>query len=1709
LKSIISTKTQQLASLSKVKFLAFFACILANSHFVLAQDTNDTTAPILTYVGLSPDSVELNPNSSDTQEISLSLTFEDENLVRVNTFYLQNLANNEQIEFTQVGSWEITNNTHSATFVANIAPTNSTGTWYLSSLVATDSLNNSNADYDTLEDLLLARLAPFVSVLPNTSTQNFDATLEAQEGFSQSMGAQTSYLDLTIQDAVEYEIWFVPNANTSFTDIVFSEAISLSQACSTFSNYTKCKVTSSNNNNAILAQIDTQAAELDTFGYSVYVVPTGQGYESDWLTNLVIFPPEDFDNDGIPNEQDLDDDNDGVSDLLDLFPLDPSETVDADLDGIGDNADTDDDNDDVPDEMDAFPFDATENNDNDNDGIGDNADTDDDNDNVLDSEDAFPFDPTETIDTDNDGIGNNADNDDDNDGGLDDNDAFPLDPTETIDSDNDGIGNNADLDDDNDGTPDVNDAFTRDPTEDTDTDEDGIGNNADEDDDNDGINDIDDEFPLDAGDARDNDQDGIGDNADLDDDNDDFPDLLDAFPFNPNENADFDNDGIGDNADPDDDNDGLDDAQDRFPKDASEVADFDNDNIGNNADTDDDNDGVLDVVDAFPFAVTEWFDTDNDGIGNNADLDDDNDGVDDEFDAFDNDPTETIDNDSDGIGNNADPDDDNDGVVDTLDAFPLDPSESLDTDNDGVGNNTDTDDDGDLVADESDLFPLDRTESADNDLDGIGNNADLDDDNDTVLDVDDAFPFDAGETLDTDTDGIGDNADTDDDNDGFDDANDLFPLDETEWADNDLDGQGDNRDIDDDNDGVIDTEDAFVFDPSETLDNDEDGIGNNADTDDDNDGVLDEADAFPFSPAETSDTDNDGIGNNADSDDDNDGIVDEDDIQPLNPTIGDDEAPTLDGISDIVVEATGPLTPITLDPPRVRDNNLNPASLSSSYEGPLPLGEHVITWTAIDFAGNRSELDQNVTVQDTTPPVFSELAVIEIASRGLLTDVSIDINETAFDLVEGTVTAVVVTENNLKAGRQSVMLQATDASGNSAITELALNILPSITAKPSGFTSPGSLLQIPVVLSGKAPEYPVSMEFTVVGPVVSATSGILEITEGQLAYLSLEVAQTANLGEQVFVNFANPQNAVIANMSQINLLVTNVNQAPVTNIKLLQNQEVMSFAYQDQGDVTLLANINDINFDDSHNVNWQIAAHSDRSRSISIVDANSDNNSATLVFDPSILPIGDYVATAVIQETNTTEQFSVQIEFAFTIDESRPVLSATIDSDFDGLTDQLEGLIDSDLDGIPDYLDNEANTATLPTGASEQALTTIPGYRLTIGDIAKLSNTQNANNASISSFDIESYGVIQAFPNVQVSDPHFDPIQQILNFNIENLETLGESVPVIIPLNTGTVIPSNAFYRKFNSRDGWYTFVENAQNTILSSAFDDDGNCPEPNSSSYLSGLNTGDTCIQLVIQDGGPNDADLATNGIIKDPGVLSSGRPNRSPLISVAQQTTVFEGETLRVDASLTSDIENDTLLFNWVQIGGLRIDVGENISPLLSFVAPQVDQTEILLFRLDVFDGRDTSSANVTVTIRNQNTAPTVTIGAHSDSVNESSQITLNALANDSDNDVLRYEWRQTSGPAAVLSGQSSSSLTLTMPQVNSRQTITIAIYVFDGEKEVSFSTSLTIEDTNAPVVAGSPASDSGGGSLGFYSLFCAVLIGLYRRRKCKSLIERDKN
>jgi hypothetical protein len=128
--------------------------------------------------------------------------------------------------------------------------------------------------------------------------------------------------------------------------------------------------------------------------------------------------PSDFNGNGIPDALE-DSDGDGLFDDIDLFPLDPTRSLDNDGDGIADTDDNDDDDDGIPDDQDDFPLDSRYSKDTDDDGIPNLIDPDDDGDGYDDGEDVFPLDGTEHEDTDLDGIGNNADTDDDGDGIMD------------------------------------------------------------------------------------------------------------------------------------------------------------------------------------------------------------------------------------------------------------------------------------------------------------------------------------------------------------------------------------------------------------------------------------------------------------------------------------------------------------------------------------------------------------------------------------------------------------------------------------------------------------------------------------------------------------------------------------------------------------------------------------------------------------------------------------------------------------------------------------------------------------------------------------------------------------------------------------------------------------------------------------------------------------------------------------------------------------------------------------------------------------------------------------------------------------------------------------------------------------------------------------------------------------------------------------------
>ncbi len=95
---------------------------------------------------------------------------------------------------------------------------------------------------------------------------------------------------------------------------------------------------------AIVGRVSIKGGEIDL------AVPP---FREDLALLITAKGPPDIDRDGMPNDIDQDDDNDGVADADDAFMLDPSEWADPDRDDIGNNLDADDDGDGIPDDNNA------------------------------------------------------------------------------------------------------------------------------------------------------------------------------------------------------------------------------------------------------------------------------------------------------------------------------------------------------------------------------------------------------------------------------------------------------------------------------------------------------------------------------------------------------------------------------------------------------------------------------------------------------------------------------------------------------------------------------------------------------------------------------------------------------------------------------------------------------------------------------------------------------------------------------------------------------------------------------------------------------------------------------------------------------------------------------------------------------------------------------------------------------------------------------------------------------------------------------------------------------------------------------------------------------------------------------------------------------------------------------------------------------------
>ncbi|HMW71993.1 MAG TPA: putative Ig domain-containing protein, partial [Cellvibrionaceae bacterium] len=444
----------------------------------------------------------------------------------------------------------------------------------------------------------------------------------------------------------------------------------------------------------------------------------------------------------------------------------------------------------------------------------------------------------------------------------------------------------------------------------------------------------------------------------------------------------------------------------------------------------------------------------------------------------------------------------------------------------------------------------------------------------------------------------------------------------------------------------------------------------------------------------------------------------------------------------------------------------------------------------------------------------------------------------------------------LPPGRHEVVWKATNTKGQSVEGKQVVELRPLVSFSKSQEALRGSTVNVRVLLNGPSPSYPLEVPYSI---DANSSAGEAEyiLTDGAVTFTKenpLEVIIPVNLidlkglpDSKLVLNLGdNTTNLGVTRTHTISLKEGNV--APSVVLKLQQGGINTSLITPDGGPVTATAVVTDLNPRDSHSFDWSA---SDKA----LVDTDGKATDATLVFDPKTL---SGVHRLLVTVTDS-QGASAKTQLNFNLAARLPVLDAAKDTDQDGINDQDEGLADSNGNGIPDYLDNLASNNLLPqVGAVTQAylLECDPGVRCGLGEFV-LGGT--SGGAQILDNEVVSLPGLSA-------DTAYKPVGGIFDFVANDLPLAGQALRIVIPQKAP--IPAKAVYRKFD-KNGWRNFVENASNSLHSSR-GQAGFCPPPGDASWEPGLKPGYYCVQLTLEDGGPNDTDGLVNAAIADPGFV-----------------------------------------------------------------------------------------------------------------------------------------------------------------------------------------------------------------------------------------------
>ena len=529
---------------------------------------------------------------------------------------------------------------------------------------------------------------------------------------------------------------------------------------------------------------------------------------------------------------------------------------------------------------------------------------------------------------------------------------------------------------------------------------------------------------------------------------------------------------------------------------------------------------------------------------------------------------------------------------------------------------------------------------------------------------------------------------------------------------------------------------------------------------------------------------------------------------------------------------------------------------------------YTFTVVATNSAGNSAASSPSNSVIPFRGPELTAPEDVTVDAVGLFTPVDIG-TATAVGGAIPVVTqvndqSVMTTPTHFRPGINTVTWSATDEAGHTETAVQHVNVTPRVDFNKSQVSAEGSTATFKVILNGPAVSYPVIVPYSVGGTALIDGSDH-DLMEGSVTIHSPDLEATVNVHfvndgagegtENLVITMGTPVNAVAGQVKTHTIEIDEGNVAPAVMLSGTQGSGVTRIIGQGNGVVTVTAAVTDPNVGDVHNYRWSGTDNA-------LIDIDAVTN--TFTFDPASLLPGLYHLKVEVSDGTA----SGNAELLLKVEAALPALTA-VDSDGDGVNDDVEGAGDSDSDGIPNYLDDLNVTRNVlqekQVTATQYLIETEPGLFINLGQIALRAGHYKAGvtNTEIQNYANHGAGAPQDAGQT-FSGGLFD-------FEVSELPVAGQQVKVV--LAQFAAIPADAVYRKLMP-GGWQDFVIDADNNVASAA-GAEGFCPPPGDSAYTAGLTEGHWCVQLTLQDGGPNDADGVADQHVQDPGGVGAKLP------------------------------------------------------------------------------------------------------------------------------------------------------------------------------------------------------------------------------------------